>query len=318
MDSANNKKKKLIIGAVICYALIFIIGICVGRLITKTDTENTDKNTISENTSAGGNTETVKADKSSDNSSASDDTDNSSNKSDSAASDSSDNKSEASDGTSDNSNSSSDGDSVTASTEGVIKYGAFNHTVVGTETGSGYEGTEGTGDYNYGEALQKSLLFYELQRSGELPETVRCNWRSDSALSDGSDVGLDLTGGWFDAGDNVKFNLPMAYTAAMLGWSIYEDSDAYEQSGQLEYALANIKWANDYFIKCHPEDEVYYYQVGSGSSDHSWWGPAELVALQMDRPSYSVTAYSPGSTVTAETAASLAICSIVYKDVDAD
>jgi endoglucanase len=340
MDSANNKKKKLIIGAVICYALIFIIGICVGRLITKTDTENTDKNTISENTSAGGNTETVKADNSSDNLPASDNTDNSSNsldsttsdesdsksetvdnssnKSDSTSSDSSDNKSEASDGTSDNSNSSSDGDSVTASTEGVIKYGTFNHTVVGTETGSGYEGTEGTGDYNYGEALQKSLLFYELQRSGELPETVRCNWRSDSALSDGSDVGLDLTGGWFDAGDNVKFNLPMAYTAAMLGWSIYEDSDAYEQSGQLEYALANIKWANDYFIKCHPEDEVYYYQVGSGSSDHSWWGPAELVALQMDRPSYSVTAYSPGSTVTAETAASLAICSIVYKDVDAD
>ncbi|MBR5058965.1 MAG: glycoside hydrolase family 9 protein, partial [Clostridiales bacterium] len=43
-----------------------------------------------------------------------------------------------------------------------------------------YEGTKGTGDFNYGEALQKSLLFYELQRSGALPDEVRCNWRGDS------------------------------------------------------------------------------------------------------------------------------------------
>ena len=34
-----------------------------------------------------------------------------------------------------------------------------------TEEGNGYEGIVGTGNYNYGEALQKSLLFYELQRS---------------------------------------------------------------------------------------------------------------------------------------------------------
>ena len=98
---------------------------------------------------------------------------------------------------------------------GPFAYGSQNHMVVGTETGSGYEGIKGTGKYNYGEALQKSLLFYELQRSGELPEVVRCNWRGDSCLHDGSDVGVDLTGGWFDAGDHVKFNLPMAYSAAM-------------------------------------------------------------------------------------------------------
>ena len=56
-----------------------------------------------------------------------------------------------------------------------------------TETGNGYEGIEGTGKFNYGEALQKSLLFYELQRSGDLPEETRCNWRGDSALTDGAD-----------------------------------------------------------------------------------------------------------------------------------
>lgn len=184
-------------------------------------------------------------------------------------------------------------------------------------TGSGYEGEEGTGDFNYGEALQKSLLFYELQRSGDLDEsTLRTNWRGDSGLNDGSDAGLDLTGGLYDAGDNAKFNLPMAYTSTMLAWSVYEDKDAYEKSGQLEYALGNIKWICDYLIKCHPEDNVYYYQVGDGNADHSWWGPCEV--MQMTRPSFKVDASNPGSAVVGEAAAALAACAAVYKDIDAD
>lgn len=184
-----------------------------------------------------------------------------------------------------------------------------------TEEGKGTEGTASTGDYNYGEALQKAILFYELQRSGDIDEaTARTNWRGDSGMNDGADAGLDLTGGLYDAGDNVKFNLPMAYTSSVLAWSVYEDRDAYEKSGQLEYILDTIKWVNDYLIKCHPEDDVYYYQVGNGSADHAWWGAAEV--MQMDRPSYKVTVNSPGSAVVAEAAASLAACAVVFEDVD--
>lgn len=184
-----------------------------------------------------------------------------------------------------------------------------------TETGNGYEGRKGTGDYNYGEALQKAIIFYELQRSGDIDEsTIRTNWRGDSGLTDGADVGLDLTGGLYDAGDNVKFNLPMAYTSAMLAWSVYEDKDAYEESGQLEYILDTIRWVNDYLMKCHPSDNVYYYQVGDGNADHAWWGPCEV--MQMNRPSYKVDKNNPGSTVVAEAAASLAACAVVFKDID--
>lgn len=184
-----------------------------------------------------------------------------------------------------------------------------------TPGGSGTEGEKSTGKFNYGEALQKSLLFYELQRSGDIDEkTARCNWRGDSGMNDGADVGLDLTGGLYDAGDNAKFNLPMAYTASMLAWSVYEDRDAYQKSGQLQYALGNIKWICDYLIKCHPEPDVYYYQVGSGSADHAWWGAAEV--MQMERPSYKVDKNSPGSTVVGEAAAALAACSVVFRDTD--
>ncbi len=183
-----------------------------------------------------------------------------------------------------------------------------------SEKGSGYEGIKGTGKYNYGEALQKSILFYELQRSGDLPEKVRCNWRGDSALDDGKDAGLDLTGGLYDAGDHVKFNLPMAYTASMLAWSVYEYEAAYKEAGQLEYVKSDIKWITDYLIKCHPEDYVFYYQVGDGNADHSWWGPAEV--MTMNRPSYKVTKDNPGSCVVGEAAAALASASVVFAKSD--
>lgn len=211
-----------------------------------------------------------------------------------------------------------DGAAGTQNTTGVsvVTGSSFLNTGSLTEYGSGYEGIPGTGNYNYGEALQKSILFYELQRSGDLPEEVRCNWRGDSGLLDGSDVSLDLTGGWYDAGDHVKFNLPMAYTSAMLAWSVYEDRAAYEESGQLGYMLDNLRWVDDYLMRCHTEDYVFYYQVGDGGADHSWWGPAEV--MQMARPAYKVTMDQPGSTVVGEAAAALAVGSIVFQDVDAD
>jgi hypothetical protein len=34
--------------------------------------------------------------------------------------------------------------------------------------------------------------------------------------------GRDVTGGWYDAGDNVKFNLPMAWSAGVLAWSVVD------------------------------------------------------------------------------------------------
>ncbi|MDS0525276.1 glycoside hydrolase family 9 protein [Clostridium sp. SHJSY1] len=169
-------------------------------------------------------------------------------------------------------------------------------------------------NYNYGEALQKAIMFYEFQRSGDLPENSRNNWRGDSGMNDGKDSGLDLTGGWYDAGDHVKFNLPMAYTVSMLSWSVYESHDAYEKSGQLPYILDNIKWATDYLIKCHPSPNVYYYQVGNSALDHSWWGSAEV--MPMERPSYKVDLEHPGSAVSGEAAAALASASIIFKDTD--
>ncbi|XID92815.1 DUF4466 family protein [Paenibacillaceae bacterium WGS1546] len=170
------------------------------------------------------------------------------------------------------------------------------------------------GSYNYAEALQKSIYFYEAQRSGPLPANNRVEWRGDSGMTDGADVGKDLTGGWYDAGDHVKFGFPMAASATMLAWAVYEYEDGFKQAGQYEEILDNLKWATDYFLKAHTAPNELYVQVGQGAVDHAWWGPAEV--MQMNRPSYKITATCPGSDVAGETAAALAASSIVFRDVD--
>jgi hypothetical protein len=171
-------------------------------------------------------------------------------------------------------------------------------------------------DYNYGEAMQKSIYFYLQQRTGALPPDNPVIWRDDSCLNDGADVGRDLTGGYLDAGDNVKFGLPMASTVATLSWSVYEYRNAFADACQLDKALDAIKWGTDYFIKCHTDTNEFYYQVGSGSADHAWWGPVEVIDKVMTRPSYKVTDAAPGSSVVASTAAALASASIVFAPTD--
>ncbi|MEV0619758.1 glycoside hydrolase family 9 protein [Nonomuraea sp. NPDC050404] len=165
--------------------------------------------------------------------------------------------------------------------------------------------------FSYGEALQKSLWFYEAQQSGALPDWNRVSWRGDSGLNDGKDVGADLTGGWYDAGDHVKFGFPMAFSATMLAWGAVEYRDAYAGSGQLTHLLNNLKYVNDYFIKAHPSPNVLYGQVGNGGTDHAWWGPAE--AMAMNRPAYKIDASCGGADLAGETAAAMAASSIVFR-----
>ena len=170
----------------------------------------------------------------------------------------------------------------------------------------------------YGEALQKSLLFYEAQRSGNLPANNRIAWRGDSALADGADAGIDLTGGYYDAGDHVKFGLPMAASITLLSWGAIEYKQGYENSGQYDEIQATIKWGTDYLLKAHISDglttQALYGQVGAPTVDHSYWGPPEQ--LPAERPAYKIDPENPGSDLAAETAAALASASLVFRDSD--
>jgi endoglucanase len=169
--------------------------------------------------------------------------------------------------------------------------------------------------FNYAEALQKSILFYEAQQSGKLPAWNRVKWRGDSRTGDGSDVGKDLTGGWYDAGDHVKFGFPMAGSATQLAWGVLQFGDGYKAAGQYDAMLRNLRFVNDYFIKAHTAPNELYVQVGNGGIDHGWWGPVEVYPRAA--PAYKIDASCGGSDVAAETAAAMAAASLVFKTSDA-
>lgn len=164
--------------------------------------------------------------------------------------------------------------------------------------------------FNYAEALQKSMFFYEAQQSGVLPESNRVTWRGDSALDDGGDVGVDLIGGWYDGGDHVKFGFPMAFTATALAWGAIDFRAGYVAAGQLQLLKNNLRFVNDYFIRAHTAPNELWGQVGDPPADHAFWGSAEI--LMMPRPAFKIDESRPGSELAAETAAAMAAASIVF------
>lgn len=176
----------------------------------------------------------------------------------------------------------------------------------------------GDAEYNYDEVLRKSLLFYEAQRSGFLPSSQRVTWRGHSATDDALDAEtngrIDLEGGYYDAGDYVKFGYPMAASAAVLAWGAVEYGEAYQAAGEMENMRTAVKWATDYFLKAHVEPNVFYGQVGLGDVDHAYWGRPE--EMTMERPAFKITESKPGSDLAGETAAALAAASILFKDCD--
>ena len=172
--------------------------------------------------------------------------------------------------------------------------------------------------YNYADAFAKSILYYEASWCGSNAGNNRLAWRGPCHTDDGTDVGLDLTGGFHDAGDHVKFGLPQVYAASTLGWAYYEFKDAFVAKGQDEYMLKILKHFNDYFLKCYPNDNLFYYQCGDGTTDHAYWGPPELQTTALTtRPTlYKATPSKPASDVCGSAAASLALMYLNYKDRD--
>uniref|UniRef100_A0A2N9EH71 Endoglucanase n=1 Tax=Fagus sylvatica TaxID=28930 RepID=A0A2N9EH71_FAGSY len=206
---------------------------------------------------------------------------------------------------------------------------------------------------NYSDALHKALLFFNAQKwmagwsriwgslnkvvpcidfpvhilpvgigAGKLPKNNGIPWRGNSGLSDGNDttdVKGGLVGGYYDAGDNIKFHFPMAYAMTMLSWSVIEYHDKYKTIGEYDHVRDLIKWGTDYLLLTFNSSATkinkIYCQVGghvNGSQtpdDHNCWQKPE----DMDYPRPTITCQQ-GPDLAGEMAAALASASIVFKD----
>ncbi|KAJ0983816.1 hypothetical protein J5N97_002172 [Dioscorea zingiberensis] len=167
---------------------------------------------------------------------------------------------------------------------------------------------------NYKEALSKSILFLESQRSGKLPRNSRIPWRGDSGLDDGKLSNVDLVGGYYDAGDNVKYGLPMAFTITTLAWAAIAYESELKQMGELGNLHSAIRWGTDYFLKaCHKKNRLWV-QVGDPVADHECWTRPEN--MKTPRTLYLIDKNIPGTEIAAETAAAMAASSIVFRRHD--
>lgn len=169
---------------------------------------------------------------------------------------------------------------------------------------------ESSGGYNYAEALQKSMFFYEVQQAGVLPDWNEVSWRGDSMVND------VVPGGWFDAGDHLKFALTNAYSAALLGWGLVEYGDAVDKAGLGELYRNNLQFGLDYLVGCDKGNEIVY-MIGEGAFDHVWWGSAEVYMNKYvlkggsdPRPAYTCQ----DSCIEGQMAAALATGYMVFKD----
>lgn len=204
---------------------------------------------------------------------------------------------------------------------------------------------------NLSEALQMSLYFYDAEKSGASRTLNRqpLEWRGDSEPSDAAvpliydlekgtnlpanfieqyrdildpdgDGTVDLSGGFHDAGDHVKFGLPQSYSASTVAWGVYEFEDAFKKAGAYDHAMDELYWFTDYFLRStfrNSNDEViaFNYMVGRGGMDHTYWGPPELQEPERyPRPATFAFEDEPGSDQAAGASAALTIMSMLTKE----
>ncbi|KAI9001336.1 family 9 glycosyl hydrolase [Trametes punicea] len=160
--------------------------------------------------------------------------------------------------------------------------------------------------------LGNLLYFYDEQRSGKLPSNERVSWRNDSALDDGSDVGLDLSGGYYDAGDYVKYTFPLSFTLMSICWGALDAGQGYELANQTAYLDDMLRWGLNWLIKAHPAPNTLFVQVGDGNLDNAYWGGDRTIPTP--RPSYQINDTSPGTDAAAQASAAFAACSSLYSN----
>jgi hypothetical protein len=87
-----------------------------------------------------------------------------------------------------------------------------------------------------------------------------------------------LTGGYYDAGDNVKFGFPLAFSSTMLAWSVLEFGGM--MKGELQHARDAVRWGSDYLLKATAHPDTVYVQVPSHSPHSPAWDVSTIYSSQ--------------------------------------
>lgn len=183
---------------------------------------------------------------------------------------------------------------------------------------------------NWADMQKKTIRFYRYQRAGQKGvhchnpyyEDITSNWPHQNDNYNGK----DLSGGWYDAGDFVKFGLPFSTTVYILlkGYDVfpggYSDNDSWDKfdvKDNIPDILNEAKFATDYILKAVINNSTVVYDIGDGNADHACslngcGGPTNSSSIG-NRP----VRIADGADVPGLYAASLALMSQLYRKYDA-
>ena len=180
------------------------------------------------------------------------------------------------------------------------------------------------------EILYRAVRFYGAERCGDAH-----NWTLDGNpagkschLRDGESVGLDLSGGWHDAGDHVKVTLTIAYAAYVLlkAYELYpatfKDYDDPAYSGRpngVPDVLDEARVGLDWLVKAHPSADKLVAMVANADYDHSTFMTSPTQSKNTPEKGGDPRPVQMGAKAdfAGMTAAALALASRVYATFDA-
>lgn len=92
-------------------------------------------------------------------------------------------------------------------------------------------------------------------------------------LHDATDVPLDVTGGWHDAGDYIKFSKKESYVTylLLLSYAVHtNDAHLFSDlnNNHLPDILDEARVGIDYLLKLYPNEQTFVYRVGDKTLDH--------------------------------------------------
>ncbi len=216
-------------------------------------------------------------------------------------------------------------------------------TIATCTVGNVFSPVTAAGDHNYAEALAMSLYFFDANECGTEVDDNCLTWRGnchtyDAEASLNSATGLsaasksaimaqnggkdtvDVSGGYHDAGDHIKFNKTMGFSMTNLAWSYYSHPKAYDSSGATAHLKHILKKNADYLMKVTYLDGndvlAYCYMVGDEGADHGEWSAPE--GQTMNRNTYWADSSHPDGCTSGLMSSCLAATSIVFKDSDPD
>jgi hypothetical protein len=168
------------------------------------------------------------------------------------------------------------------------------------------------------------IKFYGYQRAGlKSGSCYNLNANFANASHNGDNYsGNPLDGGWYDAGDYIKFGMNLSYSVYCLlkGYDVfptgYDDLYSWDHSSKADGVpdiLNQVKFATDYIMKAVISESQVVLDVGDANSEHGDLGVANNSAGR----SAGQVRLCTGGDIPATYAACLALMSTVYRKFDA-